>query len=447
MADQFPAGFVWGVSTASYQIEGAWDADGKGENIWDRFSHTPGKIANGDTGDVACDHYHRYQEDVQLMQRLGVQAYRFSTSWARIQPSGRGKPNPGGIDFYNRLIDSLLAHNIEPWLCLYHWDLPQALQDAGSGWANRDTALRFGEYAELLGRQFGDRVKRWVLLNEPNVFTVFGYLYGRMAPGVTDFSEFMRASHHTNLAQGLGAQALRATVSDPLIGNALNLSPVHPRSDSQADLEAAERFDQFWNGWYLEPLFNGRYPELADPVLETMAVQPGDLDLIKGCIDWLGVNFYSRTVISYDPDVPLLQGSNNPPPDTPKMALGLEIYPQGLEEILVQVKERYNNPPIYITENGMGRHEQAVPGQVIEDSARIKFLHANLHHLHNALERGVDMRGYFVWSLLDNFEWDSGYKERFGLVSVDYATGARTPKRSFEWYQSVIEHNALETSA
>ncbi|MBA3471002.1 MAG: beta-glucosidase [Herpetosiphonaceae bacterium] len=443
MPTTFPTNFVWGVSTASYQIEGAWNEDGKGENIWDRFSHTPGKVANGDTGDAACDHYHRYGEDVALMARLGVSAYRFSTSWARIQPAGKGAVNPAGLDFYRRLVHDLHQANIEPWLCLYHWDLPQKLQNGG-GWANRDTVLRFGEYAEIVAKALGDGVKTWVLINEPSVFTTFGYLQGRMAPGVTDFSDFIRATHHANLAQGIGAQAIRASVKDSSIGNALSLSPAHPRSDTQADLEAADRMDQFWNRWYLDPLYRGSYPDLATPLLEVMGVEPGDLGLIKGCTDWLGVNYYSRTVVSYDPDVPLIQATPNPPPDTPKMALGLEIYPQGLEEILVRVARDYGNPRIYITENGMGRHEEMQDDRPIADAPRIAFLNASLEYLGRAIAGGADVRGYLVWSLLDNFEWDSGYAERFGLVYVDYATCTRTPKRSFDWYAGVIERNGLE---
>ena len=439
---QFPEGFTWGVSTAAYQIEGAWQADGKGESIWDRFSHTPGKVARGETGDVACDHYHRWREDLALMRDLGVQAYRFSTAWTRIQPSGKGRVNQAGLDWYDRLIDALLKAQIEPWLCLYHWDLPQALQDEG-GWAARDTALRFAEYAEILGKAFADKVQRWVLINEPNVWTTFGYLDGRMAPGATDFLSFMRATHHANLAQGVAAEALRATVRNPLIGNALNLSPAHPASDSQADLEAADRFDQFWNGWYLEPLLLGKYPDVAEPMLETMGVEKDDLVKIKGCIDWLGVNYYSRTVVAHDPHIPLIQAEIVTPQDTPKMALGLEIYPQGLTEVLTKINEKYSLPPIYITENGMGRHETAQPGKTIEDGQRIDFLEASLSFLHQAIERGVDVRGYFVWSLLDNFEWDSGYVERFGIVSVDYATGTRTPKRSFNWYTQVIDQNGF----
>ena len=436
----FPKGFVWGVSTASYQIEGAWREDGKGENIWDRFSHTPGKVKNGDTGDVACDHYHRYAEDVALMQRLSIQAYRFSTSWARIQPYGKGVVNQAGLDFYKRLLDELDRAKVEPWLCLYHWDLPQALQDAG-GWANRDTVMRFGEYAEILGKTFGERVKNWVLINEPNVFTVFGYLQGRMAPGVTDFMDFIQATHNTNLMQGVCSQALRSTVNDASIGNAINLAPVHPRTDSEADFEAADRFDQFWNRWYLDPLYRGKYPDLADPMLEVMNIQPGDLDLIKGCTDWLGINFYSRIVASHDPNIPLVQANIDPPPDTPKMALGLEIYPQGMEEVLTRVAQEYGNPPVYITENGMGRHETMLDDQQIDDAPRITFIGENLQHVQRAIQLGADVRGYFVWSLLDNFEWDSGYGERFGLVYVDYATQKRTPKKSFDWYAGVIERN------
>ena len=442
MTTLFPTNFVWGVSTASYQIEGAWNEDGKGENIWDRFSHTPGKVANGDTGDHACDHYHRYRDDVALMTRLGVGAYRFSTSWARIQPAGKGMVNQAGLDFYQRLVDELQRANIEPWLCLYHWDLPQALQDTG-GWANRDTAMRFGEYAEILGNALGDQVKTWVLINEPNVWTTLGYMQGRMAPGVTDFGAFARATHNANLVQGLGAQALRATVNGASIGNAINISPAHPRSDSQADLEAADRFDQFWNRWYLDPLYHGRYPELADPILEIMNIHAGDLALIKGCTDWLGVNYYSRIVVSHNPDVPLLMADINPPEDTPKMALGLEIYPQGLEEALLLVKNEYGNPPVYITENGMGRHETMHDDVPINDRERIQFLTEHLEFMGRAIAGGADVRGYFVWSLLDNFEWDSGYNERFGLIYVDYKTTTRTPKRSFDWYAEVIERNGV----
>ncbi len=440
----FPNGFVWGAATAAYQIEGAHNEDGRGPSIWDTFSHTPGKILGGDTGDVACDHYHRYPEDIALMRELGLGAYRFSVAWSRIFPSGSGQPNPAGLDFYKRLVAALRQENIEPFLTLYHWDLPQALQDAG-GWANRDTAKRFGDYAHTLAVALGDEVHRWITLNEPWVAAFLGHLTGEHAPGVRDLRTALAAAHHLLLAHAEAVPALRAE-SGPgdEIGITLNLAPVEPAGDSHADAEAAERFDGYLNRWFLDPVFRGAYPDdllhwYGDAMPE---IDPGDLGRIAAPIDFLGVNYYFRSLVRHDPTAGPLQAATVTPPGRPLTALGWEIYPPGLNDILSRVHRDYAPTALHVTENGAAFPDRLVDGRV-DDPDREAYLHGHLLEAYRAIEAGVPLRGYFAWSLLDNFEWAFGYSRRFGLVYVDYPTQVRTIKRSGRWYAGVTRDNGV----
>ena len=437
---RFPADFLWGASTAAYQIEGAWNEDGRGLSIWDSFSHTPGNIADGDTGDVACDHYHRYREDVRLMAELGLQAYRFSTAWPRLFPQGRGKANPKGRDFYDRLIDELLEHDIQPWLCFHHWDLPQALQDKG-GWTNRDTCEHFADYAAYVAEAYGDRVAHFLLLNEPNVVALLGHLFGIHAPGLTDLTAFAACAHHLNLATGMGLGRLRSQ-GDWRLGTVLNLQPVHPKTDGEDDARAAELFDAAWNRLFIDPLFKGSYPALLEGMLAPF-VHSGDLAHIQQPLDLLGLNLYSRMLVQADPKSLVGMRQAHPDPDAPLTDMGWEVYPEALFEQLMELKDRYGNPEVYITENGAAFPDTLSGQGRVEDGRRIAFLEQYLAALHRALEQGANVRGYFVWSLLDNFEWAEGYAKRFGLVYVDYETQERSPKRSFRWYQQLIREGGF----
>jgi beta-glucosidase len=419
---QLPAGFVFGTSTASYQIEGAWDEDGKGPSIWDTFTAEPGRIKDGSDGRVACDHYHRLVEDVGLMSRLGLDAYRFSISWPRIQPDGTGGPNERGLDFYDRLVDELVAADIEPMATLYHWDLPQALQDAG-GWQARETAERFAEYAAICAARLGDRVAKWVPVNEPNVVTLIGHGIGEHAPGLALGFGALPVAHHLNLAHGLAVQALRANGAGA-VGTANNHTPVRPATDSAADAEAADLFDSLWNRIFAAPMLLGSYPE-------------GFADLMTGPVaDDLYYNPMGIAAAEDGAEVPfeIVDLAGHPTTD-----FGWPIIPEGLREVIAQVRERHPDvPPIYITENGcsfgMGPDEDGV----VDDQPRIDYLASHLGAVADAITDGADVRGYYCWSLMDNFEWAEGYEQRFGLVHVDYDTLVRTPKRSFDWYADLI---------
>jgi len=441
----FPADFLWGAATASYQIEGAWDADGKGESIWDRFSHTPGKVVNNDTGDVACDHYHRWGEDVRLMQELGLRGYRFSVSWPRVLPSGRGRVAPAGLDFYDRLVDGLLAAGIRPFVTLYHWDLPQALQEIG-GWANRDVALYFADYAAVIGRRLGDRVHDWITHNEPWVVAFLGNLMGIHAPGLRDPRLALQVSHNLLVSHGEAARALRdAGDASTRVGITLNLAPVHPATDREADIAAARRHDGYANRWFLDPLFCGAYP--AD-MLELYAdlapqVAPGDMARIQAPIDFLGVNYYTRAVVADDPDTPILRAKGVRVEGPEYTAMDWEVYPVGLYELLTRLQRDYNPPAMYITENGCAFEDVVTPAGEVDDERREAYLREHFRQAHRALSDGVRLRGYFVWSLMDNFEWAYGYTKRFGIVYVDYATQRRIIKRSGRWYRSVIAANGF----
>jgi beta-glucosidase len=448
VAVPYPRGFKFGAATAAYQIEGAWDEDGRGESIWDRFCRTPGAVAGGATGNVACDHYHRWREDLDLLAAMRIESYRFSISWPRVQPDGRGALNRRGVRFYRRVLEGLLERGIEPVPTLYHWDLPQALQDAG-GWAARDTAERFAEYARLMAEQLGDVVAQWITHNEPWVMAFLGHAEGRKAPGVRDWPTALRASHHLLLSHGLAVQALRAgTPAGTPVGITLNLHPQRPVSDSDEDLAATRIADGYANRWFLDPVLRGSYPE---DMIEVFArrfgppdsVLPGDLELIAQPIDFLGVNYYFPHRVAADPAASPL-GLRHAPPLGPLTTMGWEQDPSGLHEILVRVRRDYGDVPIAITENGAAFDDGDIVDGYVDDPARVQYLQGHLAALGRAIADGVDVRRYYVWSLLDNFEWEHGYEQRFGIVHVDYDTQRRVPKRSGLWYRDHIAQSRGE---
>lgn len=431
----FPAGFRWGVATAAYQIEGAAGEDGRGVSTWDTFSHEPGRIADGGTGDVACDHYHRWPEDVGLMAGLGIDAYRFSIAWPRIQPAGRGAANPKGLDFYERLVDGLLDRGIAPAATLYHWDLPQQLEDEG-GWMSRDTAYRFAEYAYLVAERLGDRVDMWITLNEPVVVTAYGYAFGIYAPGKELMLDALPTAHHQLLGHGLAVSALRGRGARQ-IGISNHYSPAWAEDESSAaDQRAAGAFDTFMNRLFTEPILRGRYPDLA--VLGGSDLGPyvkdEDLKVISAPIDFLGVNYYNPTRLRAPAEGGPLPFDIVPIEEYPTTGMGWPVVPEGLSAQLSALKDSYGDalPPVYITENGCSY------GDGIDDPERIAFLDAHIRTVESAIGDGIDVRGYFTWSLLDNFEWALGYGPRFGLVHVDYDTQVRTPRRSYGWYRDFI---------
>lgn len=441
----FPEGFLWGAATSAYQIEGASTEDGAGPSIWDRFAGTPGYTAHGETGDVACDHYHRYRDDVALMSALGLRGYRFSIAWSRVIPDGVGAVNRKGLDFYSRLVDELLNRGIEPNATLYHWDLPAALDDRG-GWANPDVADWFADYAALLFRTLGDRVKLWATLNEPWVVVDAGYVHGVMAPGHRNLYQAARAAHNLLRAHGRAVRAYRAE-SDGRIGIVVNLEPKEAATSSDADRAAAARADAYMNRFFLDPLLLGRYPtELADVF---GAAWPGDVSdddvrLIREPIDYLGVNYYKRGVTKHDPAAWPVYASLVRQPQHMMTTLGpdWEVHAPSLTRLLLWIRDRYGAMPLYITENGAAFYDppHAIDGSV-EDPLRVHYLREHLRAARAALDHGVDLRGYYVWSLLDNFEWSAGYGPRFGIVHVDYSTLARTPKRSAHFYADIIRSN------
>ncbi len=437
---RFPRDFLWGAATSAYQIEGSPLADGAGPSIWHRFSHTPEMTENGDTGDVACDHYRRSLDDVKVMRRLGLNAYRFSISWSRILPEGRGKVNPAGVGFYDRLVDTLLERGLAPSVTLYHWDLPAALDDRG-GWVHPDVASWFADYAQVIYRALGDRVPLWSTLNEPWVVVDGGYLYGVHAPGHRSRSEAPRAAHHLLLAHAEAVRAFRATGGVGKIGLVVNLAPKDPASDDPRDVEAARRADAYMNRHYLDPLFLGSYPEeLRDIYGEDWPEFPeAELRSLREPIDFLGINYYTRGVVRHDETEWPLRLSEVRSAGAPLTALGWEVHPDSFTRILRWVHERYGAMPLYVTENGAAYDDPAetVAGQ-IDDPLRVSYLQEHLRAAREAMRGGVDLRGYFAWSLLDNFEWACGYSKRFGLVHVDYRTLARTPKLSAYAYQEII---------
>ena len=433
----FPHNFLWGAATASYQIEGAWNEDGKGESIWDRFSHTPGKVKNDGTGDVACDHYHRFEEDIALMRRLGLKAYRFSTSWSRILPSGRGRINPKGLDFYDRLVDSLCAANIEPFLTPYHWDLPQALQDEG-GWANRNTCYAFADYATIMVKRLGDRVKYWATFNEPGVVAFEGNLNGGHAPGIQDPNTAYQVSHHLLVAHGYALQAMRAANPKINAGIVLNLWMADAATNSPEDVAAADTAWERSETLFLDPLFKGCYPTSTyDLIGENMPkIQDGDMALIAQNLDYLGVNFYSRNLVAAD-------GNIEPVPGSEYTEMGWEVCAPALRRMLVKINNNYHLPPIYITENGAAFNDEVSADGKVHDERRLDYLKNHFIQTRLAMQDGVDVRGYMVWSLFDNFEWAEGYNKRFGIIRVDYENQKRTIKDSGEWYAQVIRTNQI----
>jgi beta-glucosidase len=441
-AAALPEDFRFGVATAAYQVEGAAREDGRGESIWDRFCRRPGAVANGDTGDIACDHYHRWRDDLDLMASLGVESYRFSIAWPRVQPDGRGALNPKGIAFYRRLVEGLLARGIEPVATLYHWDLPQARQEAG-GWVARDTAQHFAEYATLMASALGDVVTQWITHNEPWVVAFLGHAEGTKAPGIRDWPIALQVSHNLLLSHGLAIDALRAHGGpETRAGITLNLSPARPATTSEEDAAAARRMDGHINRWFLDPLLRGHYPEDMTRVYERRygplrGVAPGDADTISRPLDFLGVNYYFPARVRFDPaSMPLQIGT--PPPRTATTAMGWEVDAGGLHELLLRLRRDYGPLPVYITENGAAYTDRATDGGVVEDPQRVAYLAEHLAALERAIGDGADVRRYFAWSLLDNFEWEHGYGKRFGLVYVDYATQRRRPKRSALWYRDHI---------
>lgn len=443
----FPKGFLWGAATAAYQVEGAAREDGRGESIWDKFSHTPGNIVNGDTGDVACDHYHRFEADVDLMAELGLKGYRFSTSWSRIMPDGR-TVNPAGLAFYERLVDRLLARGITPMLTLNHWDLPQALQEEG-GWTARATVDRFTEYAAAVFGAVGDRVPLILTHNEPWCVSFLGYFRGVHAPGMTDLSLALRAAHHLLLSHARTVRLHRSLGLPGKLGMALSLFPTYPLTDSAADREAARLSDGYTNRWFLDPMLRGGYP--ADMVAHFSAhagpldfIQPGDEAEIAGTADFVGVNYYHRRNIEARPGHDLGWVVHDRLPDVPTTDMGWEIVPFGLTDLLLRLKADYGNVPVYITENGAVFDDAPGPDGQVDDQGRLAYVQAHLTAAHRAIAAGADLRGYFLWSLMDNFEWAFGYTKRFGIVHVDYQTQRRTPKASARFYQQVIARNGLE---
>ncbi len=447
----FPSGFTWGTATAAYQIEGAAREDGRGQSIWDAFSHTPGKVLNGDTGELACDHYHRWKDDIRMMKDLGFKAYRFSIAWPRILPQGRGSVNQAGLDFYSQVIDELLTAGIHPMITLYHWDIPTAINGA---WLERAAVDAFTEYTAVVARAFGDRVKEWVTINEPWCASILSYKLGIHAPGFTNHYQALVAAHHLLLAHGRALPVLRAECPGVRAGIALNLSPIYPQSNSEADIAAARYADGELARWFLDPLYGRDYPAdvIADlnhaGVLNTTTpdfIQPGDMDTIAAPADFLAINYYSRNVVKSTPGF-----ENNPTrlehipaPKNNQTEIGWEIFPSGLFEVLERVYRDYKPAEIIISENGASYSDGPDASGRVHDQKRIDYLQDHLLAVWQAIQAGIPVTGYYAWSLMDNFEWSLGYSQRFGIVHVDYATQKRTPKDSALWYSQVTKQNGI----
>lgn len=453
----FPENFIWGAATASYQIEGAWNEDGKSESIWDHFSHTPGKILNNDTGDVAIDHYRRFKEDVMLMQEIGLQAYRFSIAWPRILPDGRGQVNQAGVDFYNRLVDSLLEAKITPFVTLYHWDLPQILFEAG-GWPVRSTAEAFVEYTNVITRALGDRVKHWMTHNEPSVVANLGYLHGDHAPGIkNDMPSTIKSAHHLLLSHGWAVPIIRQNSPGSEVGIVINMNHIPSASPSIADRQARLKQDDIWLRLYMEPLSGRQYPIKLMSGLEEQKIfsaegmkfiQPGDMDSIATPIDFVGVNYYTRRIVRNN-EVP--EEQNLPQTLFPALEndenyteMGWEVYPEGLLQVLGRLHFEYQIPKIYVTENGCSYSDAPGDDGRVRDERRTRYLREHIRMAHKAIQIGIPLAGYFVWSLFDNFEWAFGYTQRFGIVWVDYETQQRIIKDSGRWYSQVIKSNGVD---
>ncbi|WP_010251951.1 GH1 family beta-glucosidase [Acetivibrio cellulolyticus] len=442
---EFPKDFIWGSATASYQVEGAYDKDGKGESIWDRFSHTPGKIENNDTGDVACDHYHRYEDDIKLIKELGLKSYRYSIAWPRIFPDGNGKPNPKGMDFYKRLTNLLLENGITPAATLYHWDLPQKLQDKG-GWTNRDTIEYFQEYSSFVFKNLGDVVPMWFTHNEPFVVAFLGHALGSHAPGETDTAMSLDVAHNILVSHGKVISLYRDMNYNGKIGIALNLSHKYPASQKEEDVKAAWLSDGILNRWYLDPLFKGSYPK---DVIEhysrrniNFTCSEEDLKIIKQPIDFLAFNTYEPEFVKYNEETEFV-GINSELDNLEKTEMGWIVYPQGLYDLLKRLDKDYGKPNLIISENGAAFKDVIDGDGNIRDDRRINYIYEHLASSHRAIEEGVNLKGYYVWSLMDNFEWGFGYSKRFGLIHVDFDTLKRTIKQSGYWYKNVIENNGI----
>ncbi|GAA1277729.1 GH1 family beta-glucosidase [Sphaerisporangium rubeum] len=461
----FPADFVWGAATSAYQIEGSTGADGRGTSIWDTFIKQPGRVLNGDDASVAIDHYNRYREDVKVMADLGLTAYRFSLSWPRIMPDGAGEVNQAGLDFYRRLTDELLEHGIDPWVTLYHWDLPQALEDLG-GWPSRDTSKRFADFTACVHQALGDRVRNWSTVNEPWCAAFLGYASGEHAPGRRDPQAAVRAAHHLNLAHGLAVQALRAQGAGAQIGGSVNLYAITPAEDTPEDLDAARRIDGLQNRFFLDALLKGSYPEdvLEDlsKVAEIDFIQDGDMEIISTPFDTLMINYYSRFTVSGKPGGPASAaaaptGAGSPWPGSedvsfvnggrPVTSMGWEIDDLGLLEVLERLHREYPAIPLVISENGAAFEDVVEEDGQVNDLERLAYIDAHLRTCHTAIEEGIPLKGYFAWSLMDNFEWAWGYGKRFGIVYVDYPTQRRTPKASAAWYADTIRRGGLRAPA
>jgi beta-glucosidase len=446
----FPKDFLWGSATASYQVEGAWNIDGRGESIWDRFSHTQGNVKGGWTGDVACDNYHRYPEDIALMKQMNLRSYRYSIAWPRIQPSGSGAANQKGVDFYKRLTDAVLGAGMRPLVTLFHWDLPQTLEEQG-GWPRRDTAARFADYVEIVIKALGDRINTWAIFNEPWVFTYVGYAEGRHAPGKTEFDLFLKSAHTVNLAQGDAFRAIKAIAPKSKVGSAFSMSPAAPLTSSAEDAAAAKRFDAFNNVWFLETALRGRYPEafVHGTPLEIMGFQSGDEKRMIAPLDYVGVNYYFRRLVSasttaapskvsYDAmGFAIAMGK-----DGPLTEIGWEVYPRGLYDIVQRVSKDYKLP-IEITENGCSYGDYPDANGRVTDTRRIDYYREHLRELAHAIRDGADVRGYHAWSILDNFEWAEGYTQRFGLVYIDFPTQRRYMKDSAKWFSKIASTNTV----
>lgn len=444
---KFPSGFVFGAASSSYQIEGAWNEDGKGESIWDRFAHTPGKIKNGDTGDAACDFYHRSKDDITLIKELGLQAFRFSINWPRILPDGRGSVNAKGLDFYKRLVDDLLAAGVTPWVNLFHWELPQALQDQG-GWLKRDCATWFADYTAVVVNHLGDRVTNWMTLNEPMMYASLGYVMGCHAPGYRTPWRFFKVVHHLMLGHGLAVRTIKDERPDARVGIALDLRPIYPATQTEKDRRAVIKADEMMRRTFLDPIFHGRYPPqfMNQNRLIRARIEEGDLQIIAAPLDYVGINTYSRDKVRYawwalgsrfvgvgleTPDEEFVKDG------VQYTAMGWEVYPPALYEVLMLLKNDYGNPVSYVTENGAAFSDTVVDGRV-HDEKREGYLRAHLAEVKRALEDGANCKGYFVWTLMDNFEWAEGYSKRFGLLYVDHHTQQRIIKDSGLWYKSLI---------
>jgi beta-glucosidase len=435
---RFPDGFLWGASTSAFQVEGSPLADGAGQSIWYRFTHTPGLVADGDTGDVASDHYNRWEEDVRLMRELGLQSYRFGIAWHRVLPQGTGRVNDKGLDFYRRLVDGLLANGIRPMITLFHWDLPAALEDRG-GWLNPDIASWFADYARVCYQALDDRVELWTTLNEPWVVTDGGYLHGALAPGHRSLFETPIASHNLLRAHASAVEAYRAE-GKHRVGIVVNLEPKYPASDRPEDLAATARADAYMNRQYLDPIFFGRYPEEMREIFgEAWPDHPAaELDHIRRPVDFLGINYYTRRVTCDDPSAKPVRAGGVRQTGSTHTETDWEVYPAGLTDTLVWVRDHYGDIPLYVTENGAAFYDPPHTAGLVDDTLRVSYLKEHLRAVHDAIQKGVDLRGYYVWSLLDNFEWSLGYSKRFGIVHVDYATQRRTPKASARYYSEVI---------